>query len=147
MLALLHLRPKIDKFLASCTEKMAESSSGGNANSVRVGHYKIEKTIGKGNFAVVKLAKNIYTNSEVTYLVVHPCGSSTDATIDLLGILVHTDCSVLNLTALYRLLLLLFDLSCLRFAHCVVGRNSYSVHGLICCLIAVQRSMLLLVEL
>lgn len=55
----------IDHFSQSC-KKMAESSGGGNANSVRVGHYSIEKTIGKGNFAVVKLAKNVHTNSEVT---------------------------------------------------------------------------------
>ena len=50
---------------------MAESSSGGNGNGVRVGHYNIEKTIGKGNFAVVKLAKNVYTNSEVICLAVY----------------------------------------------------------------------------
>jgi hypothetical protein len=60
---------------------MAESSSGGNANSVRVGHYRIEKTIGKGNFAVVKLAKNVYTNSEVICLAVYyflrSCSDST----------------------------------------------------------------------
>lgn len=33
---------------------------------VRVGYYELEKTIGKGNFAVVKLAKHIVTNSKVT---------------------------------------------------------------------------------
>ena len=44
---------------------MAESSSGGSGSHVRVGHYKIGKTIGKGNFAVVKIAKNVFTNSEV----------------------------------------------------------------------------------
>ena len=50
--------------------KMAESSSGGNATNVRVGDYKIGRTIGKGNFAVVKLAKNVYTNSEVIRVAV-----------------------------------------------------------------------------
>ena len=60
----------IDNFSQSC-KKMAETSSGGNANSVRVGHYWIGKTIGKGNFAVVKLAKNVHTNSEVTWLTVY----------------------------------------------------------------------------
>lgn len=50
--------------------KMAESSSGENATNVRVGDYKIGKTIGKGNFAVVKLAKNVYTNSEVIRVAV-----------------------------------------------------------------------------
>lgn len=47
---------------------MAESSSGGNSSGVLFGHYKFDKTIGKGNFAIVKLAKNIYTNSEVSYM-------------------------------------------------------------------------------
>lgn len=34
---------------------------------VRVGYYELEKTIGKGNFAVVKLAKHVVTNSKVSY--------------------------------------------------------------------------------
>lgn len=33
---------------------------------VRVGYYELEKTIGKGNFAVVKLASNIVTKSKVS---------------------------------------------------------------------------------
>ena len=33
--------------------------------SVRVGYYEILGTVGKGNFAVVKLAKNVITNSKV----------------------------------------------------------------------------------
>jgi hypothetical protein len=32
---------------------------------VRVGNYELEKTIGKGNFAIVKLASNLITNSKV----------------------------------------------------------------------------------
>lgn len=32
---------------------------------VRVGYYELEQTIGKGNFAVVKLASNIVTKSKV----------------------------------------------------------------------------------
>lgn len=31
----------------------------------QVGYYELEKTIGKGNFAVVKLASNIVTKSKV----------------------------------------------------------------------------------
>lgn len=34
---------------------------------VRVGYYELEKTIGKGNFAVVKLASNIVTKSKVSH--------------------------------------------------------------------------------
>lgn len=34
---------------------------------VRVGYYELDKTIGKGNFAVVKLASNVITNSKVTF--------------------------------------------------------------------------------
>jgi len=36
-------------------------------NLVRVGYYELEKTIGKGNFAVVKLASNIVTKSKVKW--------------------------------------------------------------------------------
>lgn len=36
---------------------------------VRVGYYEMEKTIGKGNFAVVKLAKHVVTNSKVSALI------------------------------------------------------------------------------
>jgi len=35
-------------------------------NPVRVGFYDIERTIGKGNFAVVKLAKHRIIKTEVT---------------------------------------------------------------------------------
>lgn len=35
------------------------------SQTVRVGFYDIEKTIGKGNFAVVKLAKHRITKTEV----------------------------------------------------------------------------------
>lgn len=33
---------------------------------LRVGYYELEKTIGKGNFAVVKLASNIVTKTKVS---------------------------------------------------------------------------------
>lgn len=36
---------------------------------VRVGYYDLEKTIGKGNFAVVKLASNTVTKSKVSQLM------------------------------------------------------------------------------
>ena len=36
-------------------------------NQIRVGFYDIEKTIGKGNFAVVKLAKHRITKTEVIH--------------------------------------------------------------------------------
>lgn len=32
---------------------------------VRVGYYELEKTIGKGNFAVVKLATHVVTRTKV----------------------------------------------------------------------------------
>jgi hypothetical protein len=34
---------------------------------IRVGFYDIEKTIGKGNFAVVKLARHRLTKTEVSH--------------------------------------------------------------------------------
>jgi len=36
---------------------------------VRVGFYDIERTLGKGNFAVVKLARHRITKSEVSSLI------------------------------------------------------------------------------
>lgn len=35
--------------------------------AIRVGFYDIERTIGKGNFAVVKLARHRITKTEVSY--------------------------------------------------------------------------------
>ena len=40
--------------------------------AVRVGFYDIERTIGKGNFAVVKLAKHRITKTEVSAGVATP---------------------------------------------------------------------------
>ncbi|XP_049824727.1 uncharacterized protein LOC109605697 isoform X4 [Aethina tumida] len=37
---------------------------------VRVGYYKLERTIGKGNFAVVKLATHIVTNTKVAIKII-----------------------------------------------------------------------------
>ena len=52
--------------------KMAEERVGNmgvNSNKgslpVRVGYYQMERTIGKGNFAVVKLATHIITKTKV----------------------------------------------------------------------------------
>jgi len=45
---------------------MSESTSGKRNAVVRVGFYDIERTIGKGNFAVVKLARHRVTKSEVS---------------------------------------------------------------------------------
>lgn len=33
----------------------------------RVGYYEFEKTIGRGNFAIVKLAKHVVTNTKVLF--------------------------------------------------------------------------------
>lgn len=42
------------------------SASSKNKVPIRVGFYEIEKTIGKGNFAVVKLARHRVTKNEVS---------------------------------------------------------------------------------
>lgn len=52
----------------------SNGSEGGNAtgnktNPIRVGFYDIERTIGRGNFAVVKLAKHRITKTEVSQCV------------------------------------------------------------------------------
>ena len=35
----------------------------------RIGYYEIERTIGKGNFAVVKLATHLITKTKVTIFI------------------------------------------------------------------------------
>lgn len=49
--------------------KMATDRAGGKEKAgigpVRVGYYEMERTIGKGNFAVVKLATHIATKTKV----------------------------------------------------------------------------------
>lgn len=42
---------------------------------VKVGFYDIEKTIGKGNFAVVKLARHRITKTEVSNFCEGPSGT------------------------------------------------------------------------
>ena len=57
-------------------EGSAANGGGGNAGNIRdlnsagirVGFYEILRTIGKGNFAVVKLAKHRITKTEVKFL-------------------------------------------------------------------------------
>lgn len=44
----------------------SSSSSAKSKVPIRVGFYEIEKTIGKGNFAVVKLARHRVTKNEVS---------------------------------------------------------------------------------
>ncbi len=45
------------------------SATGNKTNHIRVGFYDIERTIGRGNFAVVKLAKHRITKTEVSQSV------------------------------------------------------------------------------
>lgn len=40
--------------------------SSGSTGRIRVGFYDIDRTVGKGNFAVVKLAKHRITKSQVS---------------------------------------------------------------------------------
>lgn len=57
--------------LRTCNHaKMADKSRGHNRHGsvVRIGYYNIEKTIGKGNFAVVKLATHCITKGKVRRL-------------------------------------------------------------------------------
>jgi len=46
------------------------SGTGPQSNPIRVGFYDIERTIGRGNFAVVKLAKHRITKTEVAIKIV-----------------------------------------------------------------------------
>lgn len=56
--------------LGTCNHaNMADKSRGHNRHGsvVRIGYYNIEKTIGKGNFAVVKLATHCITKTKVLF--------------------------------------------------------------------------------
>lgn len=48
-------------------EAVGGSGAGPQSNPIRVGFYDIERTIGRGNFAVVKLAKHRITKTEVAH--------------------------------------------------------------------------------
>ena len=50
---------------STITSSQKSSSLSVNSTPLRVGFYEIEKTIGRGNFAVVKLAKHRITKTEV----------------------------------------------------------------------------------
>ena len=65
------LQPCAMLALGTCNHaNMADKSRGHNRHGsvVRIGYYNIEKTIGKGNFAVVKLATHCITKAKVIYL-------------------------------------------------------------------------------
>lgn len=52
--------------MASATTSHNEVSQQFSVNKlIRVGYYELEKTIGKGNFAVVKMATHVVTKSKV----------------------------------------------------------------------------------
>lgn len=57
------------KYMTSTAASQQQQSASHQKKSidklVRVGYYELDKTIGKGNFAVVKLASNIVTKSKV----------------------------------------------------------------------------------
>lgn len=58
---------------------MADKSRGQHnrhGSVVRIGYYNIEKTIGKGNFAVVKLATHCITKTKVVHT--SKCATSFD---------------------------------------------------------------------
>ena len=49
------------------SQQHQQASSHHHGVPLRVGFYEIEKTIGRGNFAVVKLAKHRITKTEVSF--------------------------------------------------------------------------------
>jgi hypothetical protein len=56
-------------------DSAAVVGGGGGSSPLIVGFYEIERTIGRGNFAVVKLARHRITKTEVgTVLGVMPWG-------------------------------------------------------------------------
>ncbi|XP_031564129.1 serine/threonine-protein kinase MARK2-like isoform X2 [Actinia tenebrosa] len=54
----------------SSSSRTSRSRSSGNSEEVHIGRYRLMKTIGKGNFAKVKLAKHIPTGKEVAIKII-----------------------------------------------------------------------------
>lgn len=54
----------------SAAQKTSTTSRARIGEDVNVGKYKMIKTIGKGNFAKVKLARHVVTNCEVAIKVI-----------------------------------------------------------------------------
>lgn len=68
---------------------MAAERTGGkgppsSSGIVRVGYYEMERTIGKGNFAVVKLATHYVTKTKVIFLVISSQKLTTSSSWQLL---------------------------------------------------------------
>jgi len=55
------------------------SPAGRSADEPHIGKYRLIKTIGKGNFAKVKLAKHLPTGRQVSFLVFILCFCDSDA--------------------------------------------------------------------
>lgn len=52
------------------SDRVSDGKNALRGNPIRVGFYDIERTIGKGNFAVVKLAKHRITKTEVSAVTI-----------------------------------------------------------------------------
>lgn len=59
---------------------------GSGKGPIRVGFYDIERTIGKGNFAVVKLAKHRITKTEVSCCYIYICTREEEEALQRFGI-------------------------------------------------------------
>jgi hypothetical protein len=69
---------------------------------IRVGFYDIERTIGKGNFAVVKLARHRITKTEVSFVCLYVAGGELKGNLPLQALNTYTRCSWLVLDAVLR---------------------------------------------
>ncbi|XP_078593006.1 serine/threonine-protein kinase SIK3-like isoform X1 [Branchiostoma floridae x Branchiostoma japonicum] len=56
--------------MAACRQRGAAAGGPRGPNKLQVGYYEIERTIGKGNFAVVKLASHIITKTKVAIKII-----------------------------------------------------------------------------
>ena len=90
----------LNSSLASEAASSAAKKSGGNASSKRrhqiAGLYDLEETIGEGHYAVVKLARHVFTGEKVAVKVIDK--SKLDAAT---RVQVRSD----NLTVLWRALI------------------------------------------
>ncbi|PAV75934.1 hypothetical protein WR25_19142 [Diploscapter pachys] len=65
-----HLRPSGTSSMGSSSRSGQHRSGRAAVEDAHVGKYKLLKTIGKGNFAKVKLAKHVITGQEVAIKII-----------------------------------------------------------------------------
>lgn len=72
-----HVRPAVNSSGCEKPTSITSNNSGavdvatGVSRPLTIGYYEVERTLGKGNFAVVKLARHVITKSKVSIVLTY----------------------------------------------------------------------------